>query len=756
MKFFVKNKYLFLIFVSLLLIPTLFWNQHLYFAGGDDTLLYYKFPYEMINNYVFNIISDNILSGLGVYGQQIFLFPFFSMIYFIKIIFPQLNVQLFFYGLNLSFGFLSFYLLLGIWIKNEKPHGQWIKILSSLFYILSIFSFYTLWASQLLAMYLISIFPLTIFLFIHGIQTGELFYILLDALILSFFSILLVSAPWILGLVIAIIPLLIFVFIKYRRRFVIFSSILAILFILINLYWLVHLFYSFQTAEKGSRDILTVVNTSEFRKNNEDLIKAVSSYNQVGYPLFNLFHKNIQLAYGWSTYGIYKNWHLKLLPFNFIFLIIIFYAGSIIRKVRKPLRDLFIVSASSWLVALYLFTVNFGNWGIKLFLWLNNAIPGFTMLRNMQDKLGLAMAFTYAFVLGISLKICFDNLRSKVVKVFLSYFLILLVLVNAKPFIFGDYYKNPMWSTKHTYNTISDFNSDFYSLIKYIKKMSEAASRFVWLPLNRANYVQIQDKYLPNHYYSGVSPLQFLTGKNDYNGYLSFNPEISGKIFNYLVNKRYNEIGLIFQKMNIKYIILNNNLSNDLKQSYLYGGDLTNAQDSKFYQIILGKKIRDFGARYSLYEINEKFENQKIYITDALAHFPSNFSQIRYKKVTSYKYDIEVKKLKNKEYLVFLDPYHKFWELRFKKDNKLLTKGSHYLSFNYANGWLLNSSYIRENFSRDYYKINSDGSIDLNLVLYFRPQDFFYPATYISILSFITVVGFLLFYSTRKNEKAKI
>ena len=96
------------IFFLLLIIPTLFWNNPLYKIGGDDSLLYYIFPLEMIRYFLINIISNNNLSGLGVYGNQLYMFPFYFLILLFKNTLPFLNIQALFYGFNLGLGFLFF------------------------------------------------------------------------------------------------------------------------------------------------------------------------------------------------------------------------------------------------------------------------------------------------------------------------------------------------------------------------------------------------------------------------------------------------------------------------------------------------------------------------------------------------------------------------------------------------------------------------------------------------------------------------
>jgi len=720
------------IFFLLLIIPTLFWNNPLYKIGGDDSLLYYIFPLEMIRYFLINIISNNNLSVLGVYGNQLYMFPFYFLILLFKNTLPFLNIQALFYGFNLGLGFLFFFYLLGLWIKSKNlNHNFLIKVIASVHYVFSCFTVYTLWQSQLFVMYLVAIFPLILYLFIKGVQENKKIYIILNSVILSIFSILLLSVPWFVALLISSFPLLFFFFLKNKKRFVIFSSIFILILILLNFYWLFHFVYSPFSSDHVAIDIISGVTSQSFRNSNQYLVRIVSAGNSLIFPFLALFHKNIQQQFGWQTYNIFSQQYLILLYLNLVFLIPIILASFFLRKTKTQDRQLYLYSLVSWLITLYFFTVKIGNWGVNLFVWLTLHIPGFVMFRNMYDKFGLALAFSYAFLFAISLKIVFDNISNARIKNFSLLVIFVIILLNAKPFILGEFYKYPMWTTKNTYNTISGFNSDFNDLIFYLKKMDEP-SRFLWLPMNNANYIQISDKSLKNHYYSGVSPLQFLANKSDFNGKISFPARESDEIFKGIKEGKYNLVGNYFRQFNVKYIIINRDISQDLQQSYLFGHALYDSQNMNFYNVVLGKLVRNFGKRYSIYEINSRFANEKIYITEDTHKFPTSFLQIKYRKKASYEYIIQVKNLTNKSYLVFLDPYHKQWELRLP-NSQIFINGSHKLVFDYANGWLLDPEYIRKNVSKQYYHENVDGSIDMTIKLFFKPQNYFIPGIIVSI-----------------------
>jgi len=746
-----KKRGLILIFCLffLILIP-FFWNKGLSLVGGDDGKLYYLFPFDQISSYSDKIISDNGAGGLGSYFPIQFAIPFLSIIGFLKKVFFFLDTQNFLLGLNLSLGFLFFYLLAGLFLKEDDWETFFIRIFSGLFYVFSNFSFYTVWKFQFFSVYLVSFFPMALYFFAKSIIKKNYFYLILASLVTFIFSVFLWTMPWLMAMLICSLPFFVYLFTNNPKIFIKFLIFFFFLAFLLNSYWLVYFLHAPLSSDKNSSDILSNTISTEFREDNRQVIRDVSKNNQIIYPLLNLFHKKLASSSQWAIPDVYRNWDIKFLPFNLVFLLMIllgaFYA---LKKIR--LTKIYSATLASWIIALFLFTVHIGSWGAKLFLWFNEKIPGFSMFRNMHDKFGLALSFTYAFLLAISLKIVFSNLKENRIKKIILIVSFLILILSAKPFIFGEYFNKPIWTTKTTFETIHDFNSDFYDLLNYLKSNHEA-SRYLWLPMNRAGYALIQDSKLDNHYYSGISPLNFLSGTSDFTGLLSFGKFYS-QVSKLILDKNYEGLSNFMREMNVKYIIVNNNISQDLQKSYLYKSKFYNAQQNDLFKVILGEKIRDFGSRYSLYKINEQFFNEKLYATDNISNFPENFSQVSYKKIASYKYEIKINNLNGQKKLVFLDPYQKLWELDFRLDNKNFINGSHELVFGYANGWTIDTNYIKQNFSNKYYKENPDGSINLDLVLHFLPEKYFHWGVFVSGATLLFCLSYLVYnLKWRKNK----
>jgi hypothetical protein len=67
------------------------------------------------------------------------------------------------------------------------------------------------------------------------------------------------------------------------------------------------------------------------------------------------------------------------------------------------------------------------------------------------------------------------------------------------------------------------------------------------------------------------------------------------------------------------------------------------------------------------------------------------------------------------------------------------------------NSFAIDPEYIKANFDKSMYKENPDGSIDVELTLYFKPQSYFYLGIIISGTTLILCLGYLGFYWFRRR-----
>jgi hypothetical protein len=85
---------------------------------------------------------------------------------------------------------------------------------------------------------------------------------------------------------------------------------------------------------------------------------------------------------------------------------------------------------------------------------------------------------------------------------------------------------------------------------------------------------------------------------------------------------------------------------------------------------------------------------------------------------------------------------------------KSLPENSHGMTNGYANNWTVDADYIMENYPKEYYRQNPDGSINLELVVYFRPQSYWVIGWLISGLTVLGAVGWLIYRRRKGGQHA--
>lgn len=76
---------------------------------------------------------------------------------------------------------------------------------------------------------------------------------------------------------------------------------------------------------------------------------------------------------------------------------------------------------------------------------------------------------------------------------------------------------------------------------------------------------------------------------------------------------------------------------------------------------------------------------------------------------------------------------------------KSIFSSSNSLVDNYANAWEISPSYIETHFSKKYYRKNPNGSISINLMIYYVPQSYFYLGSLLTLAIFsssLTMLGY--------------
>lgn len=729
------------IFVILLIIPFVFTGNY-YYLGGDDTRLYYLYPKEFINNFAANIVSDNALGGANTgYTTAGHFIPFVIVILILKTFLPFLSTQMLLYGFNYAFAFLFFYLFVSIWIKGSNYVKFFIKIFSSLFFVSSPFIVATLYNHQLTSIYLVSLMPATLYFFTRAVLEKKYYLSVVVSLFFSIFSTTLNTTPWWLPIVITGIPFFLYLaFLDLKSLFI--NFIICFIFLLVlNFYWIFH----FVNSNISKMSVATSAQYYSSQEYEDANLVGVKNLTRIMHPLVPLLQKH--------DYRFLQNYSPNMI-FNIVFVVVIIFGGIYSKNYKNSSSiNIYNVSLASLLISWFMYSPNFGDWGPKYFIKIITTIPFGLMFRNMYDKFALQIAFYFAFSFCIAGLILAEKIKNSSIKY-------LFLLSFSIPVIFNliNFSHLKVESSGAKGLISGEFNEDFIQLVEYLNKM-ENQSRYLWLPMTAPNYVNIKDSKSGN-YYSGLSPLRIMADKNDYAGRYSFllpkDVFYGDKIFTLILNRDYDNFAKEIQKLNVRYLILDKQSIPDEMQSYLYDEDrkYLTYQDEEYKRFILGEKIQDFGNNYSLYYINSNYMNDKIFLTDNYESLPKDFSNTEYKKKASYEYVIRVSNLNSLRKIVFLDVYDKNWELFSNSSGTKISDVE--LFYEWANGWTLDPDELKRKLRNTDYKVNSDGSLDIDLKLYFQPQVINKQLITISLFGYIfslLIISYCVYKLNFKNKK---
>lgn len=415
------------------------------------------------------------------------------------------------------------------------------------------------------------------------------------------------------------------------------------------------------------------------------------------------------------------------------------------------LLDLFFLSVfkkhkdSSILSLLLLFLLMFSfTLGTDFILWDTlTYIPGWFFLRNVT-RFYYLLLFVQVLILG---KILVGGVSK--IQIF---FFIFYVSVNILVFFRGDVYK---------LFTKIELPQDYNQIVNYLSTSPRQNQTAVILPeVYNGNYYYkwINNKFVSLPLFDNilVNPIvEPYWGRGRI-------PEYFLPFFDDQIDK--NSYAEYLGKAGIKFIIISYDLGD-------YYSHVPNIDNFDYAEGIV--KIID-GPNVKLYEIDDYWYNPIIY----------SDNQVVYKKINPSKYLVKMR-IDGESKLVFNRPFNDDIKLYLKRLNKdFVCNESYYLDdlgvresqqeniffqldditslwkkdvfsnthtqdYGYANKWLIKTDLIKNEFDKEYYYTNDDGSIELELILYFKPQSYFYLGIFISGIALIGCLVYLFTYRLR-------
>ncbi|HRZ85591.1 MAG TPA: hypothetical protein P5277_02315 [Candidatus Paceibacterota bacterium] len=462
-------------------------------------------------------------------------------------------------------------------------------------------------------------------------------------------------------------------------------------------------------------------------------------------------------------YPINYNNVLLLLPF------LLFVSGLFLIKNYRKFYSFFFLS---YLICIFILKGSANPLG-SIFSYFILKIPGAVMFRSIHFK------FNYVFLIVqciLLLILFYDLYTTKVnnkIKLISYYsFLLIFIVLTIAPY-FG--FLSQLYSNS---DILSDLPIEYVNEIKNFHNFADSNNfkRGFILPDTKKQWTSqtafgfwgysffIQSSYDIGFFDQGTATSN------------AINEKIYEKLSNLTENSE--DINSFFNKYSINFLIIQKDFNYNFSQ-YLRVNDQTSKVDSLLNFLITENLIIKVQS-------NDYFDVYKINIKD-VSLINSKF--IHFQKINPTKYSLYIKDLNENQDLSFLESYHKDWKLYIKKNptnnwcepiefyentntteckhtqkffegeelvylfKKPVFDGSHEMVFDYANGWTIDPQYIKDNFSKEYYTENPDGSINVELVLYFKPQSYFYLGLIISITTFILCIAYLIYDFVKRHKK---
>ncbi len=380
----------------------------------------------------------------------------------------------------------------------------------------------------------------------------------------------------------------------------------------------------------------------------------------------------------------------------------------------------------------------------ELFLYLYENVPFFSVFRTADIRFG----FSVVLCIGILFVLISRSLN----KYILSGVIVAIIYFQSVIFFNGTAVKGENIKGQF-YDRAIYFSKDYQDVINFLNKDTTQSSYV--LPLPAVEYSDyIFDK--GEHHY-GQDLLSKPVDKPFI--YLSLSKGISKNTYEKLNRIITNKELETLNDFPIQYLILRSDISCtecEIPSEKELSSEFANAYKNK---------------TFTVYRIEDSPKIINVLDSMFTVINPVKF-RINLKNVSSKK-KIELLLSFNKDWKLFMSPVEKYKcqnkiayihlrteecvdSLKFFEGEELaylwsqpLAASTHTLSRGYANSWNVDPYIVKNNFDKKYYTVNKDGSIDFDLIVYFRPQSWFYLSFIISFISVIVSFWYLI----KSNKK---
>jgi hypothetical protein len=565
--------------------------------------------------------------------------------------FPMWSIQAITFFLFIVAGILSMYFVTSKILKRDDTKNTEVCLFTALFYFFNLYAMSQIWGRFLYAaIALWSYIPLFLYLWIRWIEDRKyrtLFYIALST---NIFSLAFVQPANPITLVFPPLVWTIFELVKKRHVQAVFWRIIIggilglAVFIGANLWWIYP--YSkignetFQSADSENASL--------------ESLRGVSQYFKVG----DILQLRQSFLLGKTTYS---GWYDTPLSVVLIWSIALIVAIGIFYLINNRKENTF--KYSSYTIALLiigLFISKGSNppLGEAFFRRLFTTIPVLQVFRNPYEKFGNSYLLAYTLLFGVGITYITEKSKARWSNFTRELFISILIIIPVWPIWTGDLFGSQQVNTRVSV-------PESYNQANYFINKERNNGRILIMPILPGDGIQLDWE---GGIYSGVEPGEYI-----------FDKPILAKTYRTRGDKKYLElyesvkngqpIKSLLEEMNIKYIILRNDLYNPPP----------NMQTPSQSMITIKNEFPDVeNKKFSKLEVFNLNINTREIISQG-----TNVPKIEYKKLSPEHYIVQVTAAENPYSIILKQSFSSHWRA-FINGKKVK---DHQEVYNYANAW---------------------------------------------------------------------
>jgi len=625
------------------------------------------------------------------------------------------------------FGIIIFRIINKDFLKNKL-----FSFVAVLFIFFNPVSQYFLWRYQAWSYYLVAPCFLGVYLYLKYIQTKKIGFLFSIAFLWFAFGFIFCQPAGFVSFAFILVFLFVSALFKERdrKRFIYDHLKFFIFFLFLNCVYVMPLLFGGLATMAKTRSIYAGGNQLPILQDLKSL---------------NFFYSLINTANGYGDFFLKNN------PFFLFiwtaFFVVIFYVFFFKKDELRKNKDFFFFSI---LVAALLFFI-FLNKGIsRPFSGLSEkiySINAMYIFRSFKDKLAIGFSTILSFLFILLLKI-----KNR----FLAIFLIFISIISYGSFV-GNSWLPPGF--------IFSDNLDYFQSAKILVD-DNLKNRILNLPLVDHSFF-----FTDKPYYSGDNPIKNIFHKEVLYGSTFLQDTDTELIKRGLADASLagNAFYEYLKEYNVGYVLNNkNSFAGGEYDPYVYDYKIL----SKYPALV---KIQDTPS-YELYRFDD--------------YYPLiSASGATFQEVNSSKLRIYLSHISGVTTLNHLDSFDSGWNLyldnnatdswcdpvkyykntettecrseqKFLGDDELsflwrnpVFDDTHKQVYGYANGWTINPGYIKQHFSKNFYTENPDGTINIELTLYFKPQSYFYLGLLVSCTTLLGCFGYLGWVAVKRKRK---